>query len=115
MRTLFPSYYRPNPEEFAQKFKECVFCFDTNVLLNLYRYTPESRDSLITVFQAIKDRVWLPHQVALEYQRRRIDVLLGEFDLAGRAVKLIGTAIDELDKLSRSSSLFAVNALIDPV
>ena len=66
MRKQFPGYYRPKAEEFAQKFKECVFCFDTNVLLHLYRYTPESRDNLIKVLQAFKDRIWLPHQIGLE-------------------------------------------------
>jgi hypothetical protein len=84
MRKQFPGYYRPTSADFAQKVKECVFCFDTNVLLNLYRYTPESRENLIKVLQAVKDRVWLPHQVGIEYQRRRIEVLLGQLNLAGK-------------------------------
>lgn len=115
MRKQFPGYYRPKQEEFAQKFKGCVFCFDTNVLLNLYRYTPESRTNLITVLQAFRDRVWLPHQVALEYQRRRIDVLLGQLNLVGKLEGLIDATMTELDKLRRASTLFAVNSLIDPV
>jgi PIN like domain len=51
MRSKFPGFYRPKPEICAQKFKECVFSFDTNVLLNLYRYTPESRDNLIKFYR----------------------------------------------------------------
>jgi hypothetical protein len=115
MRRQFPGYYRPKQEDFAQKFKECIFCFDTNVLLNLYRYKPESRDNLLEVLQALKDRVWLPHQVAREYQRRRIEVLLGQLHLAGKLEGLIDATMGELEKLRRSSPLFAVNALIDPI
>jgi hypothetical protein len=34
-----PCYYRPKPEDCALRFKEAIFAFDTNGLLNLYRYT----------------------------------------------------------------------------
>ena len=113
---MFPGFYRPKPDEFAEKFKACVFCFDTNVLLNLYRYTPESRDNLIEVLKhaAIKDRIWLPHHVGLEYQRRRTDVLLGQLDLVHEAEGIIDIAIARLEKLRRTS-MFAVNALVDPI
>lgn len=114
MREQFPGYYFPKDEEFAQKFKECVFCFDTNVLLNLYRYTPESRDNLIKVLEAFKDRVWLPHQVGFEYQRRRTDVLLGQIGLSGKLEGILDASIEQLEQLRRSS-LFMVNSMIDPI
>lgn len=116
MRSMFPGYYRPKADEFAEKFKECIFCFDTNVLLNLYRFTPESRESLLKVLQHanIRDRIWLPHRVGFEYQRRRTDVLLGQQGLVGKAESIIENAITELEKLRRTT-MFAVNALIDPV
>jgi hypothetical protein len=113
---MFPGYYRPKADDFAKKFKECIFCFDTNVLLNLYRFTPESRESLLKVLQHanIRDRIWLPHRVGFEYQRRRTDVLLGQQGLVGKAESIIENAITELEKLRRTT-MFAVNALIDPV
>ena len=116
MRSTFPGYYRPKSEEFAQKFKECIFCFDTSVLLNLYRYTPELRDNLIKALQhtQIKDRIWLPHRVGFEYQRGRIAVLLNQVGLVGEAEKIIDVAIAALEKLCRTDIL-AVNALIDPI
>src|SRR4051812_32263128 len=95
MRSMFPGYYRPKAEEFAEKFKSCVFCFDTNVLLNLYRYTPESRDNLLKILrhEKIKDRIWLPHRVGFEYQRRRTDVLLGQLGLVEKAEGIVDAAI----------------------
>jgi predicted nucleic acid-binding protein len=114
MRTMFPDYYRPKAQEFALKFRECAFCFDTNVLLNLYRYTPESRESLLQALKKVKDRVWLPNRVAFEYQRRRTDILLGQIGLVGKIEGAIDAAIKKIDELARSSHLFAVDALIAP-
>ncbi len=114
MKRQFPGYYRPRDEEFSKKFQECVFCFDTNALLNLYRYTPESRDNLIKVLQAFKDRVWIPHQVGLEYHRRRVGVLLEQLGLCDQVEEILDKSNEQLEKLQRSG-LFAVNAIIGPV
>jgi hypothetical protein len=48
--------------------------FDTNVLLNLYRL-PDGPDSTLKVFGQIQERLWIPHQVALEFQTNRITVI----------------------------------------
>ena len=115
MRRQFSGYYYPKDEDFARMFKECVFCFDTSVLLNLYRFTPESRDKLIQVLQSVKDRVWLPHQVGLEYQRHRIDELLQQIKLSEKIEKIIGDSIIELNGLRRKPELFTVNKIVEPI
>jgi len=56
-------------------WKNCVFTLDTNVLLNLYRYNKESRTDFINVLRKIEDKLWIPHQVALEFQENRITVI----------------------------------------
>lgn len=38
MKSKFRGYYKPTDEEFDTLWKNAVFVFDTNVLLNLYRY-----------------------------------------------------------------------------
>jgi len=114
VRNQFPGYYSPGAETFAENFKVCIFCFDTNVLLNLYRYTSESRDNLIKVLQAVSDRVWLPHQVGFEYQRRRTDVLLEQNGLSEEFEIIVDSAIKQLEQLQRSSR-FAVNAMANQI
>ena len=114
MRKLFPGYYRPEVNELSHKFKECIFCFDTNVLLNLYRYTPESRDNLFKVLQALNNRIWLPHQAGLEYQRNRAKELLGQIGQCSILEGMIDTTIDKVEQLRRSN-LFTVNTLIEPI
>ncbi|MCM3767032.1 PIN-like domain-containing protein [Neobacillus niacini] len=47
-----------------------IFVVDTNILINFYKYTSkESTKSLLGILKKLKenDRLWIPHQVALEY------------------------------------------------
>jgi hypothetical protein len=114
MKNKFPGFYPPKPEVCAANFKECIFTFDTNVLLNLYRYTPDSRDNLLKVLEAVKDRVWLPNQVAYEYHDNRIGVIIGQRDMYEELKDAVDSAINELDKQRRSRS-HHVTTIIEPI
>ena len=63
MKDLFPGYYRPSEDEFSDLWKNCVFILDTNVLLNLYRYSEKYRNDFIKVLHKIETRLWILHQV----------------------------------------------------
>lgn len=52
-----------------------TFVFDTNVFLNLYRYSNKTRDQLIESFEWLKSRIWMPYQVALEFCKERYSVI----------------------------------------
>lgn len=56
-------------------WNEGLIVLDTNALLNLFRYTESTRAEFLTVLQAIAEQLWIPHQIALEFQRRRLDVI----------------------------------------
>lgn len=75
MRSLFPGYYRPTADEFEELWRDGQVVFDTNVLLNLYRYGPSSRQAWFRVLHKIKERLWIPYQVAEEFQEARIGVI----------------------------------------
>ncbi|HEY9666813.1 MAG TPA: PIN-like domain-containing protein [Coleofasciculaceae cyanobacterium] len=75
MRDLFRGYYKPTPAEFAEIWKTCIFSFDANVLLHVYSYTPETRERFFEILKGLSDRIWIPHQVAYEYQRNRLYVI----------------------------------------
>ena len=75
MRQLFPGYYEPSSHEIEEMWRTCVFVFDTNMLLNMYRYSAEARESLFEVLDRLEDRLWIPYQVALEYHDRRMVVI----------------------------------------
>lgn len=75
MRNLFRGYYRPTKEEFDHLWNNCVFSFDTNILLNVYRYTPKTRERFFDILDKLQEKIWLPYQVAYEYQEERLNVI----------------------------------------
>lgn len=75
MRDLFSGYYPLTENELKEIWKECVFAFDTNILLHVYRYTPKARERFFDILNKLRDRIWVPYQVAFEYQKERDNVI----------------------------------------
>jgi hypothetical protein len=75
MKTMFPGHYRPTEKELKELWDKCLFIMDANVLLNIYRYSPNTRKQLFKIFKNISDRLWVPHQAAFEYQTNRLNVI----------------------------------------
>lgn len=75
MKTLFAGYYQPTDDELSEWWTNGFFVLDANILLNLYCYSPESVKEFLDLLAGISERLWIPHQVALEYQRGRITVI----------------------------------------
>jgi hypothetical protein len=78
MKSLFPGYYSPSEEQFKALWKNGIVVLDTNVLLELYRLPQRARDELVAALSSMQQRLWIPHQVALEFQRNRVNVIAAE-------------------------------------
>ena len=76
MKGTFPGFYRPTKEEFATLWRSGIICVDANVLLNMYAYSETTRDKLLSLLEALKERLQMPHQFALEYQRNRVKAIM---------------------------------------
>lgn len=75
MKNIFQGFYQPTQPEFKELWEKATFVLDTNVILNLYRYPAEAREELIKVMDSLKDRLWIPYYVALEYQKNRLQTI----------------------------------------
>lgn len=64
MRNAIREYLEYSPAEKEELWKKAVFVFDTNVFLNLYRYSKKTRDALLFAMTELKERIWMPYQVA---------------------------------------------------
>lgn len=71
MDKSFAHYYSPTEDEFKAIWKDCIFIFDTNVLLNIYEYSEENRNIFFDVLRTLKKRIWIPYHVGLEFHRNR--------------------------------------------
>ena len=47
MKSLFPGSYGISEAELEELWKSCLFVFDTNTLLHLYRYKEPARNELL--------------------------------------------------------------------
>ena len=72
MKDIFPGYYSPTEGDFSELWDKGIFVFDTNILLNLYRYTPKTRERFFDILTKLSDRIWIPFQIAKEYQENRL-------------------------------------------
>ncbi|MGI8588985.1 MAG: PIN-like domain-containing protein [Chloroflexia bacterium] len=99
MRNQFPGYYRPTKEEFDELWRDCIFTFDANVLLNLYEWTQAQRDQLLDILRRMQNCVWLSNQAALEFHKNRVGKLTkasGAYQTIDKSLKVLTPRLEEL-------------------
>ncbi len=80
MRKSFQPYYRLAKKELDALWKDGLIVPDTNVLLNLYRYSEATRSELLKFLAAFGSRLWLPYQVGREFHKRRLTVIFEQHE-----------------------------------
>lgn len=71
MRSIFPEFFPLAPADLDRIWAVGLIVVDTNVLLRLYRFPEATAVELIGTLERFGNRIWIPHQVAWEYNRRR--------------------------------------------
>lgn len=98
MKKVFSAYYPPTQEELQLLWKSAVFALDSNVLLNLYRYSQATSNELIGLLRFVGGRLWIPHQVGLEYHRNRLSVIEHQMVACDELATLIDKNIKEIEQ-----------------
>lgn len=80
MKTAIKEYIELSDLEKQSLWNRAIFVFDTNVFLNLYRYSQKTRDALLGAMKELKEQIWMPHQVAYEFMKNRPDVIIDSVD-----------------------------------
>ncbi|NJM11836.1 MAG: DUF4935 domain-containing protein [Synechococcaceae cyanobacterium SM1_2_3] len=114
MKNNFAGYYRLSENEFIKLWKDCLFVLDANVLLNLYRYPKGATKDLIKVLKRISDRLWVPHQVALEYQENRLKVIAEQMKRFDDVRKILAESSNSLRNKFGELQLKKRHSSIDP-
>lgn len=103
MRNRFPGWYPKSEAELSALWHNAIFVPDANVLLHCLRHPAAVRNELLRVFDAIKNSLWIPYQVGLEFHRNRLDVEFSAQDAYDALVKdreaLVAKARERLHQL----------------
>jgi len=84
----FEAYRTVTDDDYRALFASGLVVLDTNVLLDLYRYHPETRQELLNVLDKLSERLWIPNQVMAEFWARRESVLEDASDITDTVVAL---------------------------
>lgn len=105
----FEGRWRRPAVDYKAAVRSHMITLDTNVLLELYRFTPAARDELLNVIEQLRERIWIPNQVASEFYARRMDAVKERLKLHEAIPKsledLKRKAIQELQVFARRCSL----------
>ena len=99
MKQKFPEYYSLSKPQFRALVSRALIVVDTNVLLGLYRSSERTGDEMLRVFDAARDRLWIPYQIGFEYHERLEETLA---DLRGQHSAFLDVLKRGLDQLRGS-------------
>lgn len=74
MTESFREFFHNTHLDFKNLDPDTLVVFDTNTLLNIYRYSNDTREKLVNTIKSIKENVWIPYQVGLEFNLQRRSV-----------------------------------------
>jgi hypothetical protein len=101
MKDIFPGFNKKNNKEIKQLWDNGIICFDANVLLNLYRYSTDTRKALLDLVSKFTNQIWLPHQSALEYNRNRYEVISDQEKTYKDFISKIGQIENDLQSTNK--------------
>ncbi len=80
MKNAIREYIELKGVEKEELWNNAVFVFDTNVFLNLYRYSQKTREILLGAMEQLNERIWMPSHVAHEFMENRVEVIFETID-----------------------------------
>ncbi|WP_279130894.1 PIN-like domain-containing protein [Bilophila wadsworthia] len=104
MKELFRGYFPFSDEENSDMWENCIFVFDTNVLLSMYKYKEKTRTAFIDLLNKIKDRIWIPYHVAYEFLINKDNTLISIFKNYDECISELHTMVNKIKALSQKNS-----------
>lgn len=102
MKETFFEYYNPTKGDISAIWQECILVLDTNVLLNLYRYSFSTRDDILAQMRKFSDKLWMPYQIGWEYHNNRESVIRKTYALSNDLKVKISSKKEEFLNLFKS-------------
>lgn len=113
MKDLFPEWYELDEAAIGSMVRTGIIAFDTNVLFDLYRHGTQRRTEICDAIESIIDRVFIPYQVCLEFQRRRLSVIHATQSSYRAPAQKFDIPIAELNKIRDSEVKSQIRSLFE--
>jgi hypothetical protein len=99
VKAEFPGYFPISEKASQSAWKDGVFSFDASVLLDLYRYSDDTRQELLKLLKSLGNRLWITRQAAQEFLDGRLAVIISQSKKYEENI----TALDALEASYKSS------------
>lgn len=95
MDETYRGYRGLNQAEIDDLWNDGLLVLDTNVLLDFYRQTAPTRKSMLNALERSQKRLWMPHQVGMEFLLQRKDARRRATEAHNQVMKKIQDSVDE--------------------
>ena len=106
MTELFKGYTNYSEKEYQRIWSSSLIVVDTNILLNFYRYSEDTKREMFKILTSLKDRLWIPYQIAKEYFKNKNNVMVSSYDeytkLSERINALFESSLKEINARKNS-------------
>lgn len=97
MRNRCKWILRPTEDEFSELWNSSTLVVDANVLLDLYRYNPKTRDLILSSIERFPGKKWITNQTCDEFIRNRTEAITS-------VSKAFNQAEEEIQKINDAKS-----------
>lgn len=94
MKKEFFGFYEASENEISDAWSNGIFAFDANTLLNLYRYSENTRNDFLTAIRKLSEKLFLPYQAAHEFHSNRLTVINNQDEAYEKIEKLVKENFD---------------------
>lgn len=89
-------------QDYKKIWKEAIFIFDSNVLLDLYRLPESAKNDLLTVFQnqEFNTRIWIGFQVLMEFLNNRLTTISDQKSMFNKVINMTNNHLEKINELN---------------
>lgn len=80
MTEMFKGYLDYSEIEYKNIWENSIIVVDSNILLNFYRYSEETRNNIFKILEKLKNRLWIPYQVGKEFFDNKNKVMVNSYN-----------------------------------
>lgn len=101
MKLLFKTYFDRIPDDYNKLWKEALFIFDANIMLDIYRLPEAAKEDFFLILNdpLVSSRIWLPFQAVLEFLENRLGVISEQKNKFGNVERILKNTKSDIDSI----------------